>query len=117
MNEVDAYIESFDEQVQIRLREMRTILKEMLPQAEEVISYGIPTYKIKGKNVVHFGGFKKHVGFYPAPSGLEAFKEDLSKFKGSKGSVQFPLTEDLPKALIQRITQFRLVEHMKKYGS
>lgn len=114
MEVIDTYIAKFSPEIQEKLNEIRQILREELPEADEVINYGIPTYKIKGQNVVHFGGFKKHVGFYPAPSGILKFQQELSGYKGAKGSVQFPHNEPLPTELIRRITQFRLEEIQKK---
>lgn len=112
--EVDTYISSFPKNVQERLNTMReTILKE-IPDAEEKIGYGIPTYKLDGKNIVHFGGFKNHVGFYPAPSGLTAFEKELSKYEGAKGSVRFPHDQPLPLALVSKIVKFRLKEEKGK---
>lgn len=116
MNDVDQYIAGFDHEIQSKLQEIRTIIRNVLMDAEEVISYGLPTYKIKGKNIVHFGGFKQHIGFYPVPSAIAQFKEELSKFKGAKGSVQFPYKQELPKDLIERMTLFRLKEHQQKHG-
>src|SRR5688572_10599925 len=89
---------------------MRQIILKEVPDAEEKIGYGIPTYKLNGKNLVHFGGFKNHVGFYPAPSGLTAFEKDLSKYKAAKGSVQFPHDEPLPLTLVTKIVKYRLKE-------
>lgn len=116
MNEVDRYISTFPPEVQKILQKVReTILKEV-PDAKESIGYGIPTYKLNGKNLVHFGGFKNHIGFYPAPSGIEAFKEDFSSYKGAKGSVQFPLNKPMPFDLITRLVKFRLNEELAKKG-
>src|SRR5688572_27984956 len=93
---------------------MRQIILKEVPDAEEKIGYGIPTYKLNGKNLVHFGGFKNHVGFYPAPSGLTAFEKELSPYKAAKGSVQFPHDKPLPKTLIAKIVKFRLQEEKEK---
>ncbi|HUR31278.1 MAG TPA: DUF1801 domain-containing protein [Saprospiraceae bacterium] len=113
-NEVDKYIDTFPKDVQARLQSMRkTILKEV-PDAEEKIGYGIPTYKVNGKNLVHFGGWKDHVGFYPAPSGLTAFEKELSKYAASKGSVRFPHEQPLPLSLVTKIVKFRLKENEAK---
>ncbi len=116
MNAVDEYIESFEGDTLQRLQEIREMILGVLQEAEEVINYGIPTYQLKGKNVVHFGGFKNHIGFYPAPSGISKFQDELSSYKGAKGSVQFPHKNPLPKDLIIRITKFRLEETREKYG-
>ena len=106
----DEYIAAFPENVQQVLKQLRETIREAAPQAEEAFSYNIPTFKIRGKNLVHFGGHKKHIGFYPTPSGIDAFKDELSKYKSAKGSVQFPLNEALPYDLVSRIVRFRVEE-------
>ena len=108
---VDEYIAAFKPDVQAVLQQIRLIIKEAAPEAEEVISYGIPTYKFYG-SLVHFGGFKNHIGFYATPTGHEAFKEELSVYKQGKGSVQFPSNESLPVNLIDRIVKFRIRENL-----
>ena len=95
---MDGYIAGFPEQIRNQLKEMRTILRKAAPGAEETINYGVPTFKLNG-NLVHFGGFKNHIGFYPAPSGIEAFKKELSVYEGAKGSVKFPVDKPLPASL------------------
>ena len=111
METLDSYIDTFDEKTQVVLEEIRSAIQEVAPQAEECISYKIPTYKLKG-NLVHFAGYKKHIGFYPAPSGIKEFKTEIEKFKWAKGSVQFPLDAPLPIDLIKRITEFRVKENL-----
>ncbi len=110
---VDAYIEGFPHEVQKVLECVRSTIRKAAPDAEEVMKYGIPTYVLHG-NLVHFGGFKKHIGFFPAPSGIVAFKKELSPYKTSKGAVQFPLSDKVPHTLIRKITTFRVAENMKK---
>ena len=112
--EVNKYISSFPDTVKERLELMRKTILEIVPEAEEKMGYGIPTYKLFGKNLVHFGGFKNHVGFYPAPSGLTAFQKELSPYKAAKGSVQFPHDKPLPVTLIKKIVRFRLKEEKEK---
>ncbi|HRH24164.1 MAG TPA: DUF1801 domain-containing protein [Candidatus Paceibacterota bacterium] len=109
---VPAYIATFPKDTQAILKKMRATIKKVAPKAKEKIAYGIPTYTLNG-NLVHFGGFKKHVGFYPAPSGIKAFQKELSEYKGAKGSIQFPYDEPLPLALIQKIVRYRIKEDMK----
>ncbi|ETA69426.1 hypothetical protein MettiDRAFT_2925 [Methanolobus tindarius DSM 2278] len=92
---IDEYIAMFPKEVQDKLREMRELIQETAPQAEETISYKMPTFRLNGI-LVHFAAYKNHIGFYPTPSGIEAFKDELSIYKHSKGSVQFPLEEPLP---------------------
>ena len=106
----DEYIAAFPENVQQVLKQLRETIREAAPHAEEAFSYNIPTFKIRGKNLVHFGGHKKHIGFYPTPSGIDAFKDELSKYKSAKGSVQFPFNEPFPYDLVSRIVRFRVEE-------
>jgi uncharacterized protein YdhG (YjbR/CyaY superfamily) len=110
---IDEYIVGFPEDVQQKLQQVRETIKAAAPDAEEAIKYAIPTFVLNG-NLVHFGGFKNHIGFYPAPQGLEEFKEELSVYKGAKGSVQFPLDEPLPLDLITKIVKFRVQKNMEK---
>ena len=113
-NEVDKYIADFPEEVQDRLNQMRNTILKVVPDAEEKIGYGIPTYKVNGKNLVHFGGFKNHVGFYPTPSGITSFDEELTPYKRSKGSIIFPHDEKLPTTLVTKIVKFRVKELKEK---
>ncbi len=112
-NTIDEYIAEFPADVQVRLADMRTTIRDAAPEAEEIISYQMPTFRLKG-NLVHFAGYKGHIGFYPAPSGIEAFKDELAGYKGAKGSVQFPLDQPLPLDLVRRIVQFRVAENLAK---
>ena len=112
-NSIDEYIAAFPQEIQIILQEIRAVIKESAPKAEEKISYQMPTFFLNG-NLVHFAAFKKHIGFYPTPSGTEAFQKELSIYKGAKGSVQFPLDEPMPLKLISRIVKFRTAENLKK---
>jgi uncharacterized protein YdhG (YjbR/CyaY superfamily) len=113
---IDEYISGYPEDVQAILQKVRVIIKEIAPEAQEAIKYGIPTFVLHG-NLVHFGAYKKHIGFYPAPSGLEQFREELAGYLGSKGAVQFPLDEPIPYDLIRRITVFRVQENLEKAGA
>jgi uncharacterized protein YdhG (YjbR/CyaY superfamily) len=108
------YIASFPNATQTKLKELRAIIRSTAPDAEESISYGIPAYKLNGAVLIYFAGYKQHVSVYPAPRGDENFKGQLSKFKGGKGTVQFPLTDPLPIALIKKILKFRLAEAKAK---
>ncbi|MBZ5856021.1 iron chaperone [Flavihumibacter profundi] len=110
---IDEYIAGFPKDIQVRLEHMRAIIRKAAPEATETIGYGIPTFKLDG-NLVHFGGFKAHIGFFPAPSGLKEFQEELSNFKGSKGGVQFPYDQPLPVSLITKIVKYRIGENQKK---
>ena len=110
---IDEYIAAFPQEIQDILQELRVTIQQAAPEATEKISYQMPTFFLKG-NLVHFAAYKNHIGFYPAPSGIEAFKAELSSYKGAKGSVQFPINEPLPLELISRITKFRVAENMAK---
>jgi uncharacterized protein YdhG (YjbR/CyaY superfamily) len=110
---IDEYIQSFPESVQEKLQMIRQTIHKAAPEAKEAISYQMPTFKLNG-NLVHFAAFKEHIGFYPIPSGIEAFQEELSKYKTGKGSVQFPLNEPLPLDLVRRIVEFRVKENLSK---
>ena len=111
--DIDAYISGYPEAIRKLLQEIRDTIKKAAPQAEEVISYGMPAFRQSGM-LVWFAAFKNHIGFYPIPSGIEAFKDELSAFKGTKGSIHFPLDKPLPVDLISRIVSFRLTENMIK---
>jgi uncharacterized protein YdhG (YjbR/CyaY superfamily) len=111
--DIDEYIAGFPEDVQEILEKIRKTIREAAPDAEEAIKYQIPTFTLKG-NLVHFAAFKKHIGFYPAPRGIEEFKDELSVYKGAKGSVQFPLGEPIPYDLISRIVKFRVSDNLEK---
>ena len=113
---IDEYIGLFPDDVQKILQEIRQVIKSTAPEATEKISYQMPTFYLKG-NLVHFAAFKNHIGFYPVPSGIEKFKEELSQYKGGKGSVQFPLDKPMPYDLIRRIVLFRVEENLKKAGA
>jgi uncharacterized protein YdhG (YjbR/CyaY superfamily) len=110
---MDEYIDTFPENVRKTLHELRRTIKEAAPQAEETINYQMPTFTLHG-NLVHFAAFKNHVGFYPTPSGMEAFKKELSGYKGAKGSVQFPIDHPLPLPLIRRIVEYRVKENLER---
>lgn len=110
---IDEYIADFPKEIQKRLEAMRATIRKSAPKAEEAIKYGIPTFVLNG-NLVHFGGYKNHIGFYPAPLGIEAFKKELAKYAGGKGTVQFPHTEPLPLALITKIVKLRVKQNTEK---
>jgi uncharacterized protein YdhG (YjbR/CyaY superfamily) len=110
---VSEYIEAFPEPVQIKLNALRDLIKEIAPQATEVIAYGMPAYKLNGP-LIYFAAYKQHIGFYPTPSGIEAFQEELNGYKKAKGSVQFPIERSLPLTLISNIIRFRVMENSAK---
>lgn len=113
---IDDYIATFPEPTQKILQELRAVIHEAAPEAQEKISYQMPTFALNG-NLVHFAAWKNHIGFYPAPSGEQAFRAELSAYETSKGSVKFPLDKALPLELIRKIVQFRLAENLRKRKS
>lgn len=111
--DVDQYILGFPDGTQKILQQIRSIIKDAAPDAEETIGYQMPAYKYHGM-LVYFAGYKNHIGFYPMPAGITAFKDELSVYKNAKGSVQFPLDQALPTDLITRIVKFRINENLEK---
>ena len=110
---IDEYIAGFPTDIQDRLQQIRQTIREAAPDAEEAIKYQMPTFILKG-NLVHFAAFKNHIGFYPAPSGIEQFQDKLAMYKGAKGSVHFPLNQPIPFDLISEIVKFRVRENQAK---
>jgi uncharacterized protein YdhG (YjbR/CyaY superfamily) len=110
---IDEYIRSFPEHIQIKLKQLRMLIKQITPEAQEKISYQMPTFYLNG-NLVHFAAHSNHIGFYPTSSGIANFAGKLLKYKSSKGSVQFPMDEPLPIELIKRIVKFRVKENIRK---
>jgi len=113
---IDEYIAQFSPKIQKILKELRKVIKEFAPDAEEKISYRMPTFYLHG-NLVHFACHKTHIGFYPTPSGIEHFKDELSEYKTSKGAVQFPIDKPIPYELISKIVKFRVNENVEKADS
>jgi uncharacterized protein YdhG (YjbR/CyaY superfamily) len=114
---IDDYIAGFPPETQKALQEVRALIRGLAPDATETISYAIPTFDLNGRHLVHFAGFARHVGFYPIPSGIEAFKEELAAYKQGRGSVQFPLDKPMPMDLIRRIVEFRVGENRARVRS
>ncbi|MDR3542458.1 MAG: DUF1801 domain-containing protein [Desulfosporosinus sp.] len=110
---IDEYILKFPPEIQEILNMLRRVIKESAPAAKEKISYQMPTFELHG-NLVHFAAHKNHIGFYPTPSGIDAFKHELAEYKGAKGSIQFPTDKPLPHQLIGEIVKFRVAENVKK---
>lgn len=110
---IDEYIATFPEETQKILQEVRAVIHSAAPEAEEAISYQIPTFVFKG-NLIHFAGYKNHIGLYPTPGGIEAFQKELAPYKKEKGSIRFPLDQPLPMDLIRQIVQFRVAETLQK---
>ena len=110
---IDEYIANFPEDVQVVLEELRETVRKAAPDAHETIKYQIPTF-VQGGILVHFAGYKNHIGFYPTPSGIERFKQELSAYEGGKGSVKFPLGKPVPYGLIRQIVKFKVQENLAK---
>ena len=114
--DVDEYISGFPPTTQTKLQQLRETIRNAAPDADEVISYAMPAYKLNGM-LVYFAGYAKHIGFYPGAGGITEFKEELSIYKNAKGSVQFPLNQQLPLTLITRIVKFRVKQNLEKTKS
>ena len=112
-NPIDDYIAQFPRDVQEKLNSIRKMILRIVPEAEETISYQMPTYKLNG-NLFHYAAYEKHIGFYPTPSAVEQFENDLEGYKHAKGSIQFPLDKPLPADLIERIIRFRVAENKQR---
>ena len=110
---VEEYIAGFPKDVQKILEKIRSTIRKAAPDAEETIKYRMPTFILKG-NLVHFAAFKEHIGFYPIPTGIEAFANELSGYEGGKGSVRFPLDKPIPFRLISKIVKFRVKENLER---
>jgi uncharacterized protein YdhG (YjbR/CyaY superfamily) len=113
LTSIDEYILQYPVAVQEVLETIRSVIKEAAPDAMEKISYQMPTFELEG-NLVHFAAFKNHIGFYPTPSGIDTFKQQLSEYKTSKGAVQFPIGKPIPYELISQIVKFRVAENKSK---
>lgn len=111
--DIDHYISTYPENVQGILKKMRETIHKAAPKAEEAIKYGLPTFVLNG-NLVHFGGFKNHIGFYPAPSGIKEFAKELSAYDGSKGTIRFALDKPIPYPLISKIVKYRAAVNLEK---
>ena len=110
---IDQYIRDFPGPIQDLLQQIRKTILSAAPEATEAISYAIPTFKLNG-NLVHFAAFKNHIGFYPAPTGLKEFEKELAPYAQGKGSVQFPLDQPIPFALIEKIVKHRVQQNLSK---
>jgi uncharacterized protein YdhG (YjbR/CyaY superfamily) len=112
-NTIDEFIAAFPTSTQEKLRKLRDTIRKAAPAATETIKYGIPTFVLNG-NLVHFAGYERHIGFYPAPSGIVEFKKELAPYESAKGSVRFPLDKPIPFSLVTQIVKFRVAENMAK---
>ena len=113
---IDEYIGAFPPEIKKNLMKVRSAIKETAPEAEEYFAYGVPAFKLNGKPLVYYAAFKSHIGFYPTPSAIIAFKKELSKYKTSEGTVRFPLNEPVPLELIKKMVKFRMQENDEKHG-
>ncbi|MHC1716374.1 MAG: iron chaperone [Candidatus Dojkabacteria bacterium] len=113
VNTIHEYIGMFPEDVQVKLNKLRGVILKAAPEASESIKYQMPTFALFG-NLVHFAAYKKHIGFYPTPSGIKAYEKELSSFVTSKGAIQFPLDKQMPYDLVNKIVRFRVEENLKK---
>lgn len=113
-NTIDEYINTFSQDIQTELQKFREVIRKVTPQASEAIKYGMPTFMLKGKNLVHFAAWRDHIGFYPAPSGIDAFKKDLEKYRTGKGTIDFPLDKPIPYDLVIKVVKFRVQETLQK---
>lgn len=111
---INEYIDKYPKEVKVKLKALRLLTKKLAPKAIETISYGMPTFKLNNKNLVHFAAFKNHIGFYPLPSGVNEFKKLTKRYKTSKGAVQFPLDQEIPLDLVSEIIKFRILEITNK---
>ena len=111
---IDEYIAGFPSNVQEILEKIRMTIRKAAPGAEETISYQIPTFTLKGKYLVYFAAYKKHIGLYPAPRGVEKFEKELSAYEGGKGTVRFPFDKPIPFGLISRIVKFRVKQNLER---
>ena len=113
-NNIDEYIAGFPKETQKILEQIRATIKKAAPDAEETVSYAIPTFILKGQYLIYFAGYKNHIGLYPAPRENEAFKKELAVYKGGKGTVQFPLDKPMPLDLITKIVKFRIKKNLEE---
>lgn len=113
INNIDEYIYQFPIETQLKLNSIREFINNSFPEVNEAISYGMPTFRLNG-NLVHFAGYKNHIGFYPGSSGVANFLDKLTHYKTSKGAIQFPINEAIPFDLIKEITEFRVKENLSK---
>ena len=116
MDTIDEYIASSGPEIQKTLREIRDFIKKEAPEAAEKISYGMPTFYLNG-NLVHFAAFKDHYGFFPSPSGIDAFEKELAPYRSGKGTLRFPMDKPIPWEIIRKVVKFRVEENAKKGAS
>lgn len=111
--DINAYISEFPEEIRVILEQIRTIIQKAVPEAKEAVNYGMPTFVLNG-NLVHFAAYKNHIGFYPAPTGIDTFIDELAVYRTGKGTIQFPLDKPIPFDVITKVVKFRVEENLKK---
>jgi len=111
--DINNYITEFPEEIRVILEQIRNTIHQAAPEAKEAIKYGMPTFVLNG-NLVHFAAFKNHIGFYPAPSGIDTFIKELAVYRTGKGTIQFPIGKPIPFDLITKVVKFRVEENLKK---
>jgi uncharacterized protein YdhG (YjbR/CyaY superfamily) len=111
--DINAFVAEFPEEVQKILEKVRATIQKAAPEAKEAIKYGMPTFVLNG-NLVHFAAYKNHIGFYPAPTGIDAFMDELAIYRTGKGTIQFPIDKPIPFDLITKVVKFRVAENLKK---
>jgi uncharacterized protein YdhG (YjbR/CyaY superfamily) len=110
----EEYLSGFPKETQIALNQIRTSIKNAAPLADEVISYGMPAFKLNGRMLVWIAAYKNHIGLYPMPSAIKAFKKDLAPYKSGKGTLRFPLDCPLPLRLVAKVVKYRMNENLSK---
>jgi uncharacterized protein YdhG (YjbR/CyaY superfamily) len=111
---IDEYIATFPEEVQVKLEELRKLVKKLVPNAEEAIRYGIATFRLNGKNFFHFGAFKSHISVFPFPSGVDEFKQFSDEYETATGTIKFPLTKPIPFEIVEKIINYRARENTER---
>ena len=111
--DLKAYISEFPEEIRVILEQIRETIQKAAPEAKEAIKYGMPTFILNG-NLVHFAAYKNHIGFYPAPNGIDAFIDELAVYRTGKGTIQFPIDKPIPFDLITKVVKFRVEENLQK---
>ena len=111
--DINAYISEFPEEIRAILEQIRTTIQKAAPEAKEAVKYGMPTFVLNG-NLVHFAAYNNHIGFYPAPSGIDTFLDEIAVYRTGKGTIQFPLDKPIPFDLISKVVKFRVEENLEK---
>ena len=111
---IDEYIAACPEEAHAYLGQIRKLIRALVPDAKEKISYQIACFELNGRNLIHFAGWKKHVSLYPVPAGDEAFERQIEPYMAGKGTLKFPLDEPLPVKLVEKIVKLHLAENLKR---